>query len=117
MIVTGKLMSKSNSRIIRTYGKRIMLIKKPEAIRYTESAIRQIQGQLDETWEQFLNPVRIDITIWYQTKLPDLDVSLIQDVLEKAGVYKNDRQVYELHAFKRFDKENPRLQVIVTELE
>ena len=38
------------------------------------------------------------------------------DVLEKAGVYKNDRQVYEKHIYKKFDKENPRAEIAVWEV-
>lgn len=116
LTVTGNLMSKSNSRIITKFGGRPRLIKKPKAIDYVEGALYQLQEQL-RGHQTILGPVRMDITIWYDSRRPDLDVSLIQDILEKAGVYKNDRQVFEIHAAKKLDKENPRLQVTITEIE
>lgn len=108
-------MSKSNSRIITSFGGRPRLIKKPKAIQYVDTALLQIQSQLG-SHRMFEEPVRMDITIYYKDRRPDLDVSLIQDILEKAGVYKNDRLVHEIHAYKKFDKENPRLIVRIEPL-
>lgn len=92
-----------------------MLIKKPAAIHYVEDALWQLKSQL-RSHITFTEPIKITITIWYKSKLSDLDVSLIQDVLEKAGVYKNDRLVHELHAYKRFDKFDPRLEVTISSI-
>ena len=108
-------MSKSNSRIITSFGGRLRLIKKPKALQYEEIALWQLKTQL-ASHETFQDPVRMTITVWYINKRPDLDVSLIQDILEKAGVYKNDRLVHEIHAYKKFDKENPRLEVEIEEI-
>lgn len=108
-------MSKSNSRIITSFGGRPRLIKKPKAIEYEEAAMWQLKSQL-RSHVTIQVPVRMDITIYYVNKRPDLDVSLIQDILEHAGVYENDRLVHEIHAYKKFDKVNPRLQVTITEL-
>lgn len=115
VVIEGKLLSKSNSRIITSWGGRPRLIKRPEAIHYVESALMQLKQQL-RGHETFLEPVRLDATVFYKDKRPDLDISLTMDVLEKAGVYKNDRQVYEFHAYKKFDKENPRLEAIIQEI-
>lgn len=113
--IKGKLLSKSNSRVFTTRGRRPMLLKRPEAIEYTNNAIIQIKQQL-KNHECYTSPVILEAHIWYKSKLSDLDVSLLQDVLEKAGVYQNDRLVHEIHAFKYFDKENPRVLVRIHEL-
>jgi Holliday junction resolvase RusA-like endonuclease len=55
-------------------------------------------------------------TIYYKTRAFDLDDSMLCDVLEKAGVIKNDRQIVEKHLTKRFDKNNPRIEVEVCEI-
>lgn len=114
--IDGDLMSKSNSRIMTTRGGRTRLIKKPKAIEYEESALWQLKGQL-RGHVTFTRPVRLDVRVWYSSMRPDLDVSLLQDVLEKAGVYKNDRLVEEIHAHRFLDRENPRLEVTISDKE
>ena len=59
----------------------------------------------------------IEATIYYASRRPDLDASLIFDILQKAGVYLNDRQLEEQHLFKCFDKENPRSEITVWRLD
>lgn len=124
--IHGELMSKSNSRIFTSFGGKPRLIKKPKALQYCKDARIQLRTQLGHH-RAFENPVRMTIIIWYKNKMPDLDVSLIQDILQQEidkktkrvifeGAYKNDRQVYEIHALKKFDKENPRLTVTIDEI-
>lgn len=114
--IQGKLLSKSNSRVFTTRGHRPMLLKRPEAIDYTNSAILQIRSQL-RNHVPYTRPVSIEVHVWYKSKLSDLDVSLLQDVLEKSEVYQNDRLVHVIHAFKYFDKDNPRVIVRIHEIE
>lgn len=59
--------------------------------------------------------VRLDIKIFYRTRRPDLDESLILDLLQ-GRVYVNDRQVKERHAYWGLDKENPRAEITVVPL-
>jgi Holliday junction resolvase RusA-like endonuclease len=113
--VKGQLLSKSNSRQFTSWGGTPRLIKSKKALEYIEASMWQLKSQLRDH-VMFLQPVCIDITIWYESKRPDLDVSLIQDILEKADVYKNDRLVHEIHAYKKFDKEDPRLEVTISEI-
>ena len=114
--VSGQLFSKSNSRVFSQRGGRPILFKRKEVLEYVEGALWELKPQLrgHKTYE---GPCRITITIWYRSRRSDLDVSLIQDIFEKAGVYKNDRQVEEIIAYKKFDKENPRLEAVVEEIE
>lgn len=114
--ITGELCSKSNSRRIVMRGKRPLVIKSEKALLYEESSLLQLSNQL-RGFDAYEGYVRLIAHVYYSTKRPDLDISLLQDVLEKAGVYKNDRQVVEIHAFKYWDKENPRVLVEVEEVD
>lgn len=118
LTIFGNLLSKSNSRVFTTFGGRPRLLKAPKAISYVNAAILQVKSELRLAtgFETYEGPVRMVATIWYSSRRPDLDVSLLQDVLEKAGVYKNDRQVHEIVATKKLDKENPRVEVEIIPL-
>lgn len=61
--------------------------------------------------------VVLTVTVYYRSKRSDLDVSMVMDCLERERVIKNDRQVVELHARKRWDKADPRVEVKVEEVE
>ena len=56
--------------------------------------------------------VRVDITIYYASRRPDLDESVILDCMQ-GFIYENDRQVKEKHIFHRLDKTNPRAEITV----
>jgi len=114
--VDGQLCSKSNSRRIVNYGGKPRLIKSQKALDYEASALIQLKPQLRDH-KMFEGYLRLEVHVWYQSKRPDLDITLIQDTLEHAGVYKNDRQVVEIHAFKYWDKERPRIIVRVSEVD
>ena len=112
--IQGELCSKSNSRRIVNRGKYPRVIKSEKALNYEESSRIQIQSQLG-THKTFLEYVGIEVHVWYASRRPDLDISLLQDILEKNGIYKNDRQVAEIRAVKYLDKENPRVLVKIRE--
>jgi len=59
--------------------------------------------------------VYVEITIWYASRRPDLDESVILDAMQGL-IYENDRQVKEKHVFHRLDKDNPRAQITVRPL-
>jgi Holliday junction resolvase RusA-like endonuclease len=96
-------------------GKHPSVIKSQKALDYEYTSSLQIQKQLG-AHRTFLGPIAVEFHVWYGSRRPDLDISLIQDILEKNGVYANDRQVVELHAFKYLDKKNPRLIARISEL-
>ena len=112
LLISGDLMSKSNSRIMTHRNGSPRLIKKQKALEYIDSSILQLKSQL-RSHRTFTEPVYLHIIVYYSSKRPDLDISLIQDILEKVGVYKNDRLVYEIKAYKKFDKNNPRCEIEV----
>ena len=74
--------------------------------------------------------MRITLNIFYATERPDLDESLILDILQdrfdgkrearvlvQRGVYRNDRQVREKHVFHHIDRANPRAEIEVEPIE
>lgn len=111
-LILGSPQSKSNSRMITRSG---LSIKSPQARIYEASCIEQLNRQKTVT-EPLERPVLVEITIWYKSKLSDLDPSIILDCMQKAGIYKNDRLVYEMVLHKKHDKDNPRSEVTVSEL-
>lgn len=112
--IHGQLFSKSNSRVFSQRGGKPILFKRKEVLDYVEGALWELKPQL-RGHKPYENPVYLKATIYYRSKRSDLDVSLLQDILEKAGVYLNDRQVYKIECEKRFDKENPRCLIEVDE--
>jgi Holliday junction resolvase RusA-like endonuclease len=111
--ITGEPCSKANSRrIVRTKGGQSMVIKSQKALDYVSSFAKQCPT-LDPLSEE---DVAVEITIWYASRRPDLDESLILDCLQDK-VYKNDRAVKEKHIYwGGVDKENPRAEIRVRHL-
>ena len=60
--------------------------------------------------------VKVELKIYYQSRRPDLDESVILDCMQ-GKIYVNDRQVKEKHIFWGLDREQPRTHVRVTPLE
>ncbi len=56
--------------------------------------------------------LRLSIRIYYKSRRPDLDPSLILDLMQ-GRIYENDRQVREMHLFWDLDKTNPRAEIVV----
>lgn len=117
--IYGELASKANSRMAvqgrtKTGKSYTRFVKSKKALGWTEGALPQIKSQ----WRS--KPIDkecgIECEVYYKTRRPDLDVSLLMDALEKAGVYTNDRLVHEIIAHKQYDKEEPRVEVTIYEL-
>jgi Holliday junction resolvase RusA-like endonuclease len=137
--IFGEPASKANSRKLATVGKaehrRTIFIKSEKARHYERLALMQIPAAARQRLE---GPVRVTLRIWYASERPDLDESIILDVLQdrwaggaetepgiaaprrtlaRAGVYRNDRQVREKHVFHAIDRANPRAEILVEPLQ
>jgi Holliday junction resolvase RusA-like endonuclease len=55
------------------------------------------------------------MTIFYASRRPDLDESLILDCMQ-GRIYENDRCVKEKHIFWGLDKEDPRAEIEVIKM-
>lgn len=59
--------------------------------------------------------IKMTMTIYYASRRPDLDETLILDLLQGC-VYINDRQVKERHTYWALDPANPRAEILVEQL-
>jgi hypothetical protein len=137
-VIFGEPASKANSRVLSTIGpkdnRRTILRKSNKALGYESDALRQIPPAARQRLE---GPVAVTLRIWYASERPDLDESIVLDVMQdrwakapahvmaecppgapsralvQAGVYRNDRQVREKHVFWHLDRRNPRTEVVV----
>jgi hypothetical protein len=132
--ILGEPASKANSRRIVTIADHSAVVKSKKALSFERDALRQIPPKARQRLE---GPVRVTLRIWYASERPDLDESIVLDVLQdrygkaernpfdgqagprpllQAGVYRNDRQVREKHVFHGIDRANPRTEVTVEPL-
>jgi len=109
--ILGEPCSKANSRRIVKFGNKIASIKSSKALSYADAFKRQCNIPASQ---KFTDDVVVTIRIWYASRRPDLDESLILDLLQDVA-YDNDRQVKEKHIYwMGVDKKSPRCEIEVT---
>lgn len=106
--ILGEAASKSNSRRLVLFGNRPASIKSKKALAYVEAFRRQcprptrlLEGDLVMTAK-----------IFYASRRPDLDESLIMDAMQK-WIYANDRQIKEKHISWGLDPKRPRAEITI----
>lgn len=104
VVIYGEPASKANSR--RWTGK--FFIKSEKALKYS-AGFRSQCPILDPLLE---GDLCVTIHIYYASRRPDLDESLILDLMQ-GFFYENDRQIKQKHIYWHLDKENPRCQITV----
>lgn len=117
--INGKVVSKANSRRVTRSG---LFIKSADALAFEQTAWQQIPHDLTPIYGDVL----FMATVYYANYRPDLDESLVLDVLQQQknkagqvwfnGVYANDRQVKAKIIRHAIDKENPRIEFTVMQL-
>jgi Holliday junction resolvase RusA-like endonuclease len=107
--IVGEPASKANSRQLVTIKGRPAFIKSKKAREYVKAFQLQCMNLEDEMLE---GDLWVDITIYYASRRPDLDESVILDCMQ-GFIYKNDRQVKEKWVRWGLDKENPRAEIFV----
>lgn len=140
--VQGECASMKNSREIVMFGERPALKKSDKALAYEKSSLLQIPA---DAKQMLTVPVRVTLHMHYASERPDLDPALLLDIMAAKykkfdgkliplgngeyargeserrliakGVYVNDRQVRELHAYHHIDKANPRVEVEIEPLQ
>lgn len=125
--ILGEPASKANSRQIVTIAGRPSSIKSKKARGYEADALQQIPPWARQRIE---GPVFVRLRIFYATERPDLDESLVLDILQdryakvgdkrvlvQSGVIRNDRQVRGRLVLHGIDKVNPRTEVQVEPLQ
>ena len=112
IVVYGEPASKANSRQLVTIKGRPAFIKSKKARDY----VKAFDGQCPALDPLIEADVSVTMTVSYKTRRPDLDESVVLDCMQNK-IYKNDRQVKEKHIYWGLDKENPRCEIEVAEIE
>lgn len=110
-VVYGEPASKANSRMLVHLNGRPAFIKSSKARGYERDFKMQCK-KLDQLLE---GDLVVHIKIYYATRRPDLDESVILDCMQ-GFIYENDRQVKEKHIYHALDKANPRAEIRVEPL-
>ena len=123
--VLGEPASKANSRQLVTIKGKPAFIKSAKARNYEKTFAPQCP-QIDPVIEV---DVSVTMTIYYASRRPDLDESVILDCMQcvtskiggkkvvvRNNVYKNDRQVKHKDITWALDRENPRAEIRVEPL-
>ena len=92
--IEGEPASKANSRKLVMIKGRMVPIKSQKALDYVKAFQKQIP-KIDPLTEEY---VKVEMMIYYASRRPDLDESLILDCMQNY-VYYNDRQVKEKHIY------------------
>lgn len=110
--IFGEPASKANSRKVVRFGNRTAMIKSDKARGYVPVAQSQMPKGLVPTTKD----VCVEMVIHYASRRPDLDESLILDIMQ-GYVYANDRQVKRKIIYWQLDRDNPRSVIRVYEIE
>ena len=108
LVIEGEPASKANSRRIVKRGNRIASIKSAKALSYSD----HFRSQCPQGIVPLTVPVKVHLEIFYASRRPDLDESLILDLLQGV-TYDNDRQVREKHIYWGLDPDRPRTHIRV----
>lgn len=106
--IEGEPASKANSRKLVTIRGRPAFIKSQKARDYGDS----FKLQCPKLSPLMTGDLAVIMTIYYASRRPDLDESLILDLMQGL-IYENDRQVKERHIYWGLDKTNPRSVITV----
>lgn len=107
--VIGEPASKANSRKAVVIRGRPSFIKSKKALDY----VKTFEAQCPQLETPFEEDVCVEMIIYYASRRPDLDESLILDCMQ-GKIYANDRQVKQKMIYWGLDKENPRTIIRVT---
>lgn len=111
LFILGEPASKANSRRVVKFGNMSRLIKSQKALNYSDA----FRLQCPPLAKLMTGDLRVTMRIFYATRRPDLDESLILDLMQGL-VYENDRQVKERHTYWGLDAENPRSEIIIEQI-
>lgn len=111
VVILGSPQSKANSRRLVNFGGRPRFIKSQAAMDYSTAFLLQCPV-LDPLFE---GDVHVELQIYYSSRRPDLDESLILDLLQ-GRAYRNDRQVRKKTVYGGVDRDRPRIELRIEAL-
>ncbi len=110
--IHGEPCSKANSRRLVMIKGRMVPIKSKKALAYIEDFDKQCPVRHTLFTEDLIACIKI----FYKTRRPDLDESLILDAMQ-GKIYKNDRAIKLKYIEHGLDKESPRCLIVVAPIE
>lgn len=115
--IYGEPASKANSRRMVKIKGISALIKSHKALRYEAHFRNQLKTLLPSLGPPFEGDLHMDIDIWYGSRRPDLDESLVLDLLQQKDhhpfLYLNDRQVKSRRTRWGLDPADPRVTITI----
>lgn len=100
VVVFAHLASKSNGRRNDSTGRSI---KSEIAFEFADA----FAAQVDTPPLPYLGPVKMTVQAYYPDRRRDLDISLLQDCIQKAGIIANDRLIEKIDAERWLDRAGP----------
>lgn len=110
-VVRGVCYSMKNSKTLTWRAGKLRTIKHEKAQQFERDFLYQVPAEYRNL--ALSQPLRFICTVYYPDRRQDLDVALVADLLQKAGVIENDRQLVEQHLYREVDKDNPRVEIIL----
>lgn len=116
MTIFGNLPSlKNRRRLIPGKGaRRPLIIKSAECMEYERMFLAHITPKQRIGYD---GPVSVKVRVHYQSRRSDLSTELLFDLIQKAGIIKNDNQIMHVESWKGLDRENPRIHFSVSKWE
>ncbi len=108
IVAVGALASKSNSRQKTSHG----FIKSNGALEFCDAFAWQVRPPK----EAFVGLVALYAVAYYPDWRKDLDLALLKDCIQKAGIIKNDRSIVKEVGMRGIDKKNPRVVFMLHEI-
>lgn len=113
--ILGELGNKSNNRRAIRMGKRIAFIKEPKALMLEK--VFMARALMTKRPFILTGKLRLNVFVTPKNMRRDLDCELLPDLLQKAGLIRNDRDIWEKHYQRREpSKDKPLIQWSVTEI-
>ena len=112
--IHGEPASKANSRRLVSIKGKTRFIKSEKALSYSRAFDQQCPFRKEPFGKK--EDLAIAMKIFYKTRRPDLDESLILDLLQ-GRVYENDRSVKSKFIEHGLDKKHPRSVIVISGLD
>ena len=115
-VIYGNVPSKSNCYKVTTIGGKARMYKAKALKEYEKSFMYQIGLHKDLN---IATHFRLFLRVFYPSARADLDNSLkiVLDCLQMAHTVTNDRNCTEIVAHREIDRENPRIEFEITEIQ
>ena len=108
LTILGETASKANSRQLVMVAGHPRFVLSAKAKRWSEQA----RAQVPIRNPLLAGPLVAWCRCWYASERPDLDPSLVWDVLQ-GRIFGNDRQIREMHLYHAIDRARPRVEVVL----